>query len=303
MKTFQVTILGTSAAVPAYNRHLSAQIVQIANEVLLIDCGEGTQFQLLEYPIKFHKIDHIFISHLHGDHTFGLPGLLMSLALGGRKDPLHIYSPEDLTSRLIPLIGEDIGYPIHYHVNDPEVHQVILETKNFKVSTLPLVHRVPCHGFLIEEQQAPDNMRKEPIEAYSIPYTAIPAIKAGGDFELPDGKIIPHEELTNPAPPVRKFAYCSDTRYTLQNLELLKGVDLLYHEATFLHELLPQAEKTMHTTAKEASQVAALAAAKQLIIGHFSPRYADLAPLLEEAQAVFPASRLAVEGEVLVVGG
>lgn len=297
--SFKVTILGCSAATPAYGRHLSAQLVEMDGEVLLIDCGEATQFQLMQYKLPFQKINHIFISHLHGDHYFGLVGLLMTFGLNDRTAPLHIYSPPGLEDLLQHQIEGALRYEVHFHESDPTIAQLLYESNLLKVSSIPLDHRVPCHGFVVEEQERPANMRKDKITQYNIPYQAINAIKAGGDYTTPEGQLIPHEELTIPAATPLRFAYCSDTRYQPALIPHLQGVDLLYHEATFLQEHLEKAEKTKHTTAQEAGQLAAAAQVKQLVLGHFSARYVDLNPLLKEAKAFFEATQLAEEGRAL----
>lgn len=299
---FEVTILGSNSAMPAYGRHLSAQVVNVGGELFLIDCGDGTQGQLMDFKIKTGKISRIFISHLHGDHIFGLIGLLMTYDLMGRQTPLHIYSPAGLKPIIDIQMEAPPAYELYFHTTNPEESALLFENSVLKVHSIPLVHRVPCHGFLFEEKQRPANIRKEKLQAYNIPYQQIPAIKAGGDFQCPDGTIIPHEELTIPAPAPRKFAYCSDTTYAESILPLIQGVDLLYHEATFMHDLLEQAEKTMHSTAQQAATIAAKAGAKKLVLGHFSSRYRYLDPLLKEAKAVFENSSIAVEGKVMKVG-
>lgn len=299
--SFKVTILGSSAATPAYGRHLSAQLVEIEDEMFLIDCGEATQFQLMHYKLRFHKISRVFISHLHGDHYFGLLGLLMTFGLSNRKCPLYIYSPPGLETLLERHLKDALSYKVHFYESNPEVSQLLYESKTVRVYSIPLVHRVPCHGFRIEEQKRSANMRKDKIVAYNIPYQMIPAIKDGGDYITLGGRVIPHEELTTPAAEPLCFAYCSDTRYQPSLKKYIQGVDLLYHEATFMHEALRQAEKTQHTTAQEAAQLAKAAQVKQLVIGHFSARYVDLAPLLSEAQVFFEETQLAEEGKTFIL--
>lgn len=299
---FEVTILGTSAALPAYGRHLSSQILAIDNELYMIDCGEGTQFQLMKYGIKKQKIEHIFISHLHGDHIFGLIGLIMTLGLGDRKKPLHIYSPEARLEDLIKIqSGDNVGFELIFHVTDATQHQLVFESKKVAVYTIPLRHRVICNGYLFVEKPKLPNIIADKIKQYDIPYQQIPAIKAGGDFKTADGVVVPHQELVIPPADVRKFAYCSDTMYMEENIPLLEGVNLVYHEATFMHDMLENAERTMHTTALQAGQLAKKAAVGKMIIGHFSARYTDLAPLLAEAQEVYAAIELAEEGKVVAV--
>lgn len=298
---FELRILGSNSATPAHGRHLSAQILTIGTDVFLIDCGEGTQFQMLKFHVKRHKINHIFISHLHGDHIFGLIGLLMTYDLSGRTKPLHIYSPAGLQKIIEIQLNTELEFPLYFHVTDPSESTLIFENNQVEVTTIPLIHRVPCHGFLFTEKPHKANILKEKIEAYNIPYQAIPAIKNGGDYTTEDGRLIPHTELTQVAAISRKFAYCSDTMYSEAILPLIKGVDILYHEATFMHDLLPQAQKTMHSTAQQAARIAKKAKAKQLILGHFSSRYDDLSPLLEEAKAIFESTTLVEEGKVISV--
>lgn len=298
---FELKILGSNAATPAHGRHLSAQVLTVGADVFLIDCGEGTQFQMLKFHVKRNKINHIFISHLHGDHIFGLIGLLMSYDLNGRTNPLHIYSPAGLEAIIDIQFSDQPKFPLHFHVTDPSVSTILFENSRVEVTSIPLVHRVPCHGFLFAEKPYKANMLKEKIEAYQIPYQAISAIKNGADYTLEDGTVIPHEELTQAPAKPRKFAYCSDTMYSEAILPIIKGVDILYHEATFMQNLLPKAQKTMHSTAQQAASIAKQAKVKQLILGHFSSRYDDLNPLLEEAKAVFESTTLVVEGKRILV--
>lgn len=298
---FELTILGSNAAVPAHGRHLSAQVLTVGNESYLIDCGEGTQFQMMKFHVKRYKINHIFISHLHGDHIFGLIGLLMSYDLRGRQQPLHIYSPKGLQAMIEIQFNEPPKFPLHFHVTDPTHSSLLFENKQVEVRSIPLVHRAPCHGFLFSEKPRLANVIKDKIEAYQIPYQVIPTIKNGADYTLEDGTVIPNEELTKPAGSPRRFAYCSDTMYSEAILPIIEGVDILYHEATFMHDLLSKAEKTMHTTAYQAAHLAQKANVKQLILGHFSSRYSDLAPLLKEAQNVFEQTTLVEEGKTIVV--
>jgi len=298
---FELRILGSNAATPAHGRHLSAQVLTIGAESFLIDCGEGTQFQMLKFHVKRHKINRIFISHLHGDHIFGLIGLLMSYDLNGRTAPLHIYSPAGLQPMIDIQFNEQPKFPLHFHITDPTMSTLLFENNRVEVSSIPLVHRAPCHGFLFTEKPHQANMIKEKIEAYNIPYQAIPAIKNGGDYTLKDGTVISNEELTKAPARSRKFAYCSDTMYSEAIIPIIKGVDILYHEATFMQDLLPQAQKTMHSTAHQAASIAKQAEVKQLILGHFSSRYDDLTPLLEEAKAIFEKTTLAQEGKLIAV--
>jgi ribonuclease Z len=299
--SFELTILGANAAMPAHGRHLSAQVLDIGEELFLIDCGEGTQIRMMDLKIKKHKINQIFISHLHGDHIFGLIGLLMTFELNGRMAPLHIYSPAGLKEVIDIQLNHEPVYPLHFHVTNPEESVLLFESKLVEVYSIPLVHRVPCHGFLFVEKPRPANMRKEKIHEYNIPFSQMPAIKAGADYTTSEGLVVPNSEITIGPLPSCKFAYCSDTMYSEDIIPIIRGVDLLYHEATFMHDLLGQANKTMHSTALQAASIAKQAKVKKLILGHFSSRYANLEPLLEEAKTVFENTNLAVEGEKILV--
>lgn len=297
---FELIVLGTSAAAPAYGRHCSGQLLCLERQYFLIDCGEGTQYQLQRAGEGLGRLSHVLISHLHGDHYFGLPGLLTSLALGGRQKELTIVSPPGLRERMIALLEYD-RYPPPFPIVFQEIRctsptEIFADTR-LEVIGFPLDHRIETNGYLIREKPRPANMRKDAIEAYDIPYQRMNEIKAGGDFLTPDGRLIPHAELTTPPPPPRSYAHCSDTRYLPGLTSLLAGVDLLYHEATFLHEELERARETGHTTARQAGQLASACGVGRLLIGHFSARYPNLEPILSEARAEFAATSLARELE------
>ena len=301
---FELTILGCNAALPANGRHPSAQVLNIHEELFLIDCGEGTQIRMNDFGIKKNKINHIFISHLHGDHIFGLIGLMTSMSLANREKELHIHSPIGLSEIIevqLRITKAHITYPFHFHEIDPTQHQLIFENKKVEVFSLPLLHRIPASGFLFREKPFPLNMNAQKIEEYNIPFSSIPAIKSGEDFITPFGKHISNNELTLPPKTPRSFAYCSDTAFAKYLTELIQDVDLLYHEATFATDELEQAKLTMHSTAHQAAIIAIEANAKQLIIGHYSSRYLDLNILLNEAKEVFVNTLLAEEGKVYAV--
>lgn len=290
---------------PAHGRFSTSQLLQVANHRYLIDCGEGTQIRLTEYGLNKGNINQIFISHLHGDHYYGLLGLLTSYSLLGRTQPLTILGPEGLEAIFEVNMqysgGRGLSFPIRFEVIDPTVHQCIFEDKRVKVYSLPLDHRIPAAGFLFREKPRPRNMIPDKIEAYQIPYPQIPLIKDGADFTLPDGTVIPNVELTLPPPAPRSFAYCSDTAYREELIPLIKGVDLLYHESTFLEENAEQAVLTRHSTAKQAATIAAKAGVHRLVLGHYSSRYKDLTPFLDEARNVFPKTELGVDGHTFEV--
>ncbi|OAV44538.1 ribonuclease Z [Lewinella sp. 4G2] len=290
---FEATILGTSGAVPAHGRFCSGVFFSVDGTDVLIDCGEGTQMQLQKAGFGMGKCTTILISHLHGDHYFGLPGLLSSLALNGRTQRLVIVSPLHLRPRINALFELD-RYPMPYEV----IFQTLEATEltplftvgDLEISAFPLQHRTPTNGYLIREKNRPANIRKEKITEFNIPWPAIGGIKAGDDFVSAVGQTIPNAELTVAAPPPRSFAYCSDTVYFPELAEYVSGVDLLYHEATFLADMEADALKKGHSTASQAAMTARDADAGQLIMGHFSSRYPGVREHEEEARLIFPNS-------------
>jgi ribonuclease Z len=297
---FELTILGSNAAVPANNRWLSAQVLNIQEQLFLIDCGEGTQFRMQEFQIRKNKIRNIFITHLHGDHIFGLAGLLTSMAMAGRTEPMTIFAPfglEPMIQSIFQYSYYKSPFPIDFQVVDTTKTDVIYENEVVKVTGFPLNHRVPCAGYLFQEQPFPKNIRPEKIKEYAIPFQQIKAIKAGNPFETIDGRIILNEELTLPALKPRSFAYCADTTYFEPILETIQGVDLLYHETTFMADMTEHATLSGHSTALQAGMIAAKAAVNQLVTGHYSSRYIDLNPILEEARSVFPNTVLGIDGQ------
>lgn len=300
MTRFDLLILGCGSAMPTTMHNPSSQLVDVNNKLFMIDCGEGTQQQMRRFKTRMSKLHSIFISHLHGDHVFGLPGLLASLSLLGRKGDLNIYAHPDVELFLAPfnkLYGNQLTYKINIiHLNTNGL-QVIFENKSIRISSFPLKHRIPTNGFLIEEKEAPRHMIGEMIEFYDIPFSKIKDIKSGEDFVTTDGKVIKNKLLTTPPAPPRKYAYCSDTAYYPEIIPFIKDVDLLYHEATFAESDIERAKQTYHSTARQAAEIAKAADVKKLIIGHFSSRYDDLSILLREAKSVFPNTELAEEGK------
>lgn len=298
---FELTILGSSSATPTAKRNPTAQLLNVAERFFLIDCGEATQIQLRRFKIRFQRINHIFISHLHGDHYLGLMGLLSSLHLLGRKNPIHIYAPEGLR-RIIDLQLEISGtvlcYEIHWNQLDTDKPGIIFEDKLLTVETILLNHRIPCVGFIFREKERPFSIDKEQLAYYGVPLSQMMSVKNGNDAVLEDGTVVPNHRITRGRKKPRSYAFCSDTRFDDRVIAAVKDVDLLYHEATFLHELLERAKQTYHTTALEAGRVARLAKVAKLVIGHFSVRYMDLNPLLIEARSEFPETYLGEEGHV-----
>ncbi len=296
---FELTILGSNAAVPSPERGSSAQFLRTETEDFLIDCGEGTQVSLLRFGFGLNRCAHILISHLHGDHYFGLPGLITSLSLTGRKKPLTIHSPPGLRDRLSPMLELDRyapPYPLEFREFTATEKTLLFSTKKTEVYTFPLQHRVPCNGYQIAERERPRNILADQIEAYDIPYQLIPGIKAGDDLTLEDGTVIPNADLTIAPAPRRTYAYCSDTLYFPKLADYVRGTDLLYHEATFLHEMVEDAHKKGHATATEAARVARDAGAKTLLMGHFSARYDRLEDFEREARVLFPESHAVRDG-------
>ena len=299
MEKFEITILGCGAALPTPKRLSSSQIVNIREKLFMLDCAEGTQMALRRSRLSFSHLQAIFLTHLHGDHTFGLLGMLSTFGLLGRIQDLHIYGPKDLTRIFQPQIDyfcADSPYKIILHEIDTKEPQILYEDRSVVISTLPLSHRVPCCGYLFQEKPTLRHIRRDMIDFYHIPISQINNIKAGMDWTAEDGTIIPNERLTTPSDPVRSYAYCTDTTYRPQLAELVKGVTCLYHEATFAQEHALLAKNTFHSTASQAAQIAKDAQADQLILGHFSSRYKSEDVLLQEAQQIFPNTQLAEDG-------
>lgn len=299
MIPFELTILGTSSALPTLTRYPTAHVLNVRERFFLIDCGEGTQIQLRKCSIKFSRINHIFISHLHGDHYFGLIGLLSTFALLGRQSDLHIYSHSELPELLKPqleFLKEESTFNIVWHPLNFKRQQIIVDNEYVRVTSFPVKHRIPCCGFRFDEMPKESNIRKEKIEEYSIPVRAIHRIKKGDNFVTKAGQVIPNAELTFPKHKLRSYAFCTDTAYLPELSEILQNVDLLYHEATYDQTLEKQAEHTFHSTSLQAAMLAKASNAQQLIIGHFSARYKNTDFLVDEAKTVFENTIAAVEG-------
>ncbi|KAA5540788.1 ribonuclease Z [Adhaeribacter rhizoryzae] len=299
---FELKILGSSSATPSYNRNHTAQILTIGNQLNLIDCGEGTQMQLMRYKVKHQRISNIFISHLHGDHFFGLFGLLSTMHLQQRTTPLTIFGPPGLADILtlqFKYSNTHYNFKLDFQELDTTVHQQIFEDKYITVHTLPMQHRVSCCGFLFREKPKPRHLVKAKLPDFLSPPQLV-RLKNGEDILDETGNIlVRNEDVTSEPSRSRSYAYCSDTRYKEDIIPYIKGVDLLYHEATFLDNMLERAVYTYHSTAKQAATLALKAEVKRLLIGHFSARYKDLTPLLEEAKAVFDNTHLALEGKTI----
>ncbi len=298
METFDVHILGCGSALPTTRHFSTSQVVNIREKLFMIDCSEGAQLQLRRSKLKFSRLNHIFISHLHGDHCFGLMGLISTFGLLGRTATLYIHSHPDLERLLVPQLEyfcKGMSYDVVFCPFDANKAEVIYEDRSLTVETIPLRHRIPTCGFLFSEKQTPNHIRRDMIDFYHIPVFELNRIKNGADYMLEDGTIIPNERLTLPSAPPRRYAYCSDTIYLPRIVEQIHGVDLLFHEATFAQSEQARAKETYHTTAAQAGEIARTAEVKQLVIGHFSARYEEEDILLKEATAVFPQTILARE--------
>lgn len=296
---FEVTILGSSSATPVYNRNPTAQLLNCNEKFYLIDCGEGTQQQLIKYGFKASKIDFVFISHLHGDHYFGLIGLLSSLHLNGRIKPIKIFAPSALMEILTLQFKHSetiIRYPIEFVAISADVPAQIFENNDVVVETIILNHRIPCTGFRFRQKKRLRKLIVEKLEEEEIPVEYYPLLKRGVDLTLPDGRIFMNAEYTLDSDTPKSYCYCSDTLFDEGYFQSIRDCDTLYHEATFLHEMLDRACQTHHTTALQAAEIAKIVNAKKLLIGHFSSRYKTLQPLLDEALSVFEHTQLAIEG-------
>jgi ribonuclease Z len=296
---FSVTILGSSSALPTSDRYPTAHALNVHERFFLIDCGEGTQAQLRRNHFKMVRINHIFISHLHGDHVFGIFGLLSTMNLLGRKESLHIYGHRLLKSIIddhLTYFGRDFRYTIEFHEVAVKAKEVIYENDSLQVEAFPLKHRISCYGYLFREKEPHRNIHKWMIEKYKISLAEVVRIRNGADLTLDDGEVIANEKLTYLPFEPRSYAFCSDTAFSNRVAEYVKDVDLIYHESTFTEELKKMAAQTGHSTAKQAGKVARLANAKKLIIGHFSSRYKDYSVFLREAKEEFPNVELANEG-------
>ena len=299
MEKFEINILGSGSATPT-TRHLpSCQVINFREKLLMIDCGEGAQLQLRRMRLKFSRLHHLFISHLHGDHCFGIPGMLSTLGLLGRVGEFVIHAHPDAEAVFRPMLDyfcKEIPFKIYFEPFSPDTSEVIYDDRSLTVRTLPLIHRMPTCGFLFQEKESERHLKADMIKFWKIPLKDLQSIKEGADWVSPDGAVVPNAALTKPASHARNYAYCSDTAFNQKLIPLVEGVDLLYHEATFAESELQRARATFHSTAIQAATIAAQAQVRQLMIGHFSARYDDDTVLLQEAQSIFPNTLLAYEG-------
>ncbi len=304
MSTY-LTILGYNSAIPTVKSAPTAQFLEMEERCFLIDCGEGTQVQLRKAKAKFSKINHIFISHLHGDHVFGLPGLISSFRLLGRETPLHVYGPKgikEMMETIFRITETHQGFEVVFHELSSKKSEKVFEDNRVEVFTIPLDHRIYCNGYLFKEKPKERHLNMQEISKYpEIEICDYHNLKRGKDIQLSDGYILKNENLTKPAEPSVSYAFCSDTRYLESIIPIIKNVDVLYHEATFLHDLKKMADYTGHSTALEAAKIARKANVKKLILGHFSNRYNDLSVFLNEACEIFPETYLPEQLEAVKI--
>ena len=297
-----VTILGNNSALPAFDRHPTAQVVTVDDQLFLMDCGENTQVQLSKYKIRWGRINHIFISHLHGDDYFGLPGFIHSMGLLNRENDLHLYAPAELKEILdlqFRAAGSSLPYTLHFHALEGEGQ--LVKTDRFKVSCFTTMHRVPCWGFKFEQVRAPRKINVGKARIHNIPALFFDRLKAGDDFVNAEGRIIKNELVTEAAPKPKSYAFCADNTFHPELIEKVRGVDLLYHETTYLKDLEERAASRFHATTHQAALIAKMANVKKLLIGHFSSKYDKLDTFEQEAREIFPNTDLALEGATYFV--
>ncbi|AKD56206.1 ribonuclease Z [Spirosoma radiotolerans] len=301
---FSLTILGAGSATPTLRLHQTAQLLTIGSDYMLIDCGEGTQLRLIEQRIRPSRLRYIFISHLHGDHYFGLPPLLSSLNLGGRTEDLYLFGPRGLDEVLTTIFrvsNSHLGFRLHFQAVEPNESALLLDHPQMTVESIPLQHRIDCSGYLFREKPHKPHLLREKLPA-DVPVAYLKQLKAGHDILGADGEVLyAVADYTEPGPPPRSYAYCSDTRYVEALVPQLQGVNLLYHEATFLDDNAQRAAEVYHSTAKQAATIAAKAGAGRLLVGHFSSRYKQFDLFLDEARTIFPETYLAIEGQTTPV--
>jgi len=298
-----ITILGNNSALPAFGRHPTAQVVTVNGQDVLLDCGEGTLMQLQVYNIRWARINHVFISHLHGDHYFGIFGLITSLSLFGRVAPFHIYAPaalEGLIQNMLSVANTHLCFPLHFHAL-PEGAALLVDEKTFSVSCFPVAHRIATHGFLVTAKTKGRKLLPEKARAYQIPTYFYQRLKAGEDYETKDGTIIKNEWVTEEGPHPLRYAYTADTVFTDSFLPYIAGVDCLYHESTYLSDNEEKAQARFHSTARQAAEIARRAGVRLLLLGHYSSRYQQLDAFVAEAREVFASVIATEEGRVYEV--
>ena len=302
--SFRITILGCASAKPTFDRHPSGQVVNIHEQHYLVDAGEGTQQQLIRYGINPLKIREVFISHLHGDHCFGLFPLISTLGLYGRRTPLRVHAPApfgEILEAHLRHFDKELPYTVEWIETDTTKHRLLLENRSLEVWSIPLRHRVPCAGFLFREKEPPLNVHKHKILAYDLSIAQITAAKRGEDVLLDDGTLLANDELTYRPYRPRAYAYLSDTNFSAKAANLCRGVDLLYHEATYAADEQRSARTRGHATTVDAAKAALKAEAGRLVIGHYSSRYKEVEPLVAEARALFAETYAATDGATFTI--
>ena len=304
MEKFELHILGCGSALPTTRHFPTSQIVNVRDKLFMIDCGEGTQVQMRRMRVRFGRLAHIFISHLHGDHCFGLPGLISTLGMLGRTGELVVHGPKEVETYLRPVMDlfcRGMEFEVRFNPVDTRSHSLVMEDRSLSVYSIPLKHRIPTCGYLFAEKPKEAHIIREMTDFYQVPVRCMKDIKQGQDYVTPEGEVVPNSRLTRPAAPPKRYAFCSDTAYNRSIIPIIEGADLLYHEATFAECDLARAKETFHSTARQAAEIARDAHVKRLVIGHYSARYEDLSELHREAEAVFPGTILGNEGTVIPV--
>ena len=304
MAEFNINILGCGSALPTTRHLATSQIVDLRDKLYMIDCGEGTQVQMRRMRVRFGRLAHIFISHLHGDHCFGLPGLISTLGMLGRTGELVVHGPKEVETYLRPVMDlfcRGMEFEVRFNPVDTRSHSLVMEDRSLSVYSIPLKHRIPTCGYLFAEKPKEAHIIREMTDFYQVPVRCMKDIKQGQDYVTPEGEVVPNSRLTRPAAPPKRYAFCSDTAYNRSVIPIIEGVDLLYHEATFAECDLARAKETFHSTARQAAEIARDAHVKRLVIGHYSARYEDLSELHREAEAVFPGTILGNEGMVVTL--
>ena len=304
MAEFNINILGCGSALPTTRHLATSQIVDLRDKLYMIDCGEGTQVQMRRMRVRFGRLAHIFISHLHGDHCFGLPGLISTLGMLGRTGELVVHGPKEVETYLRPVMDlfcRGMEFEVRFNPVDTRSHSLVMEDRSLSVYSIPLKHRIPTCGYLFAEKPKEAHIIREMTDFYQVPVRCMKDIKQGQDYVAPEGEVVPNSRLTRPAAPPKRYAFCSDTAYNRSIIPIIEGADLLYHEETFAECDLARAKETFHSTARQAAEIARDAHVKRLVIGHYSARYEDLSELHREAEAVFPGTILGNEGTVIPV--
>ena len=304
MAEFNINILGCGSALPTTRHLATSQIVDLRDKLYMIDCGEGTQVQMRRMRVRFGRLAHIFISHLYGDHCFGLPGLISTLGMLGRTGELVVHGPKEVETYLRPVMDlfcRGMEFEVRFNPVDTRSHSLVMEDRSLSVYSIPLKHRIPTCGYLFAEKPKEAHIIREMTDFYQVPVRCMKDIKQGQDYVTPEGEVVPNSRLTRPAAPPKRYAFCSDTAYNRSIIPIIEGADLLYHEATFAECDLARAKETFHSTARQAAEIARDAHVKRLVIGHYSARYEDLSELHREAEVVFPGTILGNEGTVIPV--